>query len=344
MRSARALQRALTIVVLGFSASCQSADTAPRNITPFDARHALDQVNPIAAVFDQPILQSFDAALSFYEGFFRSTAVSLDVAPRGGSAASLTGHLVPVARVSAAVIPDGDKGKTFVYDPASGTYLVDLGASGAPANGVRFVLYAWGGPNGRPGSPLTRLGYVDIAPAEGASGSADQTELLIVRDAPFLPIADFVVTHQMMNGVSTFGITGSATDGFTEDIISLDGSDSGGAGQHHLIYNTTLTSSPPAVSASEQIVSDQATASQTGKLALSYEGHTFTDESVGAGTEIRFDGSVYARVLFPQSVTDDTRYLRPDGSSLSQQEIADLNALLDRVIVANFFWINLAWP
>jgi hypothetical protein len=38
------------------------------------------------------------------------------------------------------------------------------------------------------------------------------------------------------------------------------------------------------------------------------------------------------------------RYVRPNGSSLSPQAIADLNALLDRVIVANFFWINLAGP
>jgi hypothetical protein len=96
----------------------------------------------------------------------------------------------------------------------------------------------------------------------------------------------------------TIGIAGSATDGFTEDIISLDGSLSGGQGQHHLIYNTTLASSPPAVSASEQLTSDQATASPSGKLTISYESHTFSDESVATGTEIKFDGSLYARVPF----------------------------------------------
>ena len=344
MRSAHARNRALITAIAAFAVACH-ADTSPREAASFDARHVLEKVNPIAAVFDQPILQSFDAALSFYEGFFRSSmTTSLTLAPHSRFAVGLTARLSPVARVSAALIPDGDKGKTFVYDPGSGSYVADAGASGAPANGVRFVLYAWDGSNGRPAAPLARLGYVDIAPGEGATSSEDQTELVIIRDTPFLPIADFVVSHQTNTQASTFAIAGSATDGLTVDIISLDGSVTGGQGQHHLVYNTTLASSPPVVSTSEQLVSDQATASQTGKLLLAYEGHTFTDESVATGAEIRIDGGLYASVEFPQATTDDTRYLRPDGSSLSQQEVADLNSLLDRVIIANFFWINLSWP
>jgi hypothetical protein len=27
-----------------------------------------------------------------------------------------------------------------------------------------------------------------------------------------------------------------------------------------------------------------------------------------------------------------------------REEISDLNAVIERVVVANFFWINLAWP
>ena len=130
--------------------------------------------------------------------------------------------------------------------------------------------------------------------------------------------------------------TASFDGGFTEDVIALDGFESGGVGQHHLVYNTTLASSPPNASAFEQLIDDDPTASQTGTLELSYEGHTFTDESVSTGTEIKFDGSLYARVLFPQTINDTTHYLKPDGTPLSQHEIADLNALLDRVLVANF--------
>lgn len=340
MRTSRSLAFALVAIAIG----CHDAGTAPQSTTTsFDARHALARIDPIAAVLDQPIIASFEAALSFYESFFRSggaTAVSL--APqRGAFDLRLTRSLAGVARITAMHNPDAGKGKTFVYDLSAGSYVVDATATGAPATGVRFVLYIWDGPNGRPALPLTRLGYVDIAPVEATIGS---TELVIIRDSPFLPIADFVVAHAAANGVSTFGIQGSATDGFTEDMINLDGFESGGIGLHHLVYNTTLASSPPNTSAYEQLTYDEATASQTGKLELSYEGHTFTDESAGAGTEIKFDGGLYARVLFPRTIDDATQYLKPDGTPLSQQEVADLNALLDRVVVADFFWISLAWP
>jgi len=130
----------------------------------------------------------------------------------------------------------------------------------------------------------------------------------------------------------------------TVDLIELSGAQSGAAGQHHLVYNTTLSSSPPGVSASEQLTSDQATASQGGRLTLSYEGHTLSDESARSGAEVKFDGNLYAQMIFPATINDPTQYLRPDGTPLAQQEIVDLNTLIDRAVVANFFWIALAWP
>jgi hypothetical protein len=141
-----------------------------------------------------------------------------------------------------------------------------------------------------------------------------------------------------------FGIEGSATDGFTVGLIELDGTESGAAGQHHLVYNTNLSTSPSDVSSAEQLIFDQATASQSGSLALAYDGHTFSDVSVGNGTELKFDDKLYARVLFPTNPQEQARYLRPDGSALPPDEIASVEALLERAVVANFFWINLAWP
>ena len=106
----------------------------------------------------------------------------------------------------------------------------------------------------------------------------------------------------------------------------------------------SLSTSPADVSATEQLISDQPTASQRGSLALAYDGHTFSDESVGNGTELKFDGGLYARVLFPTNPNEQTRYLRPDGTPLPTTEIANVDALLLRVVAANFFWVSLAWP
>jgi hypothetical protein len=57
-------------------------------------------------------------------------------------------------------IPPQDLGKTFGYDPGLGRYVA-TGQPGAPANGVRFLIYEVGS-SGTPASPLNQIGHVDI--------------------------------------------------------------------------------------------------------------------------------------------------------------------------------------
>lgn len=342
----RKFLHSLLVVTVTAGACGYDRGTAPYPVS-FDASQALARVEPIAVIFDQPIFASFRGAEGFFETFFRSAApASVSPAPsmsaqmQLGSSRSLT---VAGQQSSASTIPDDLKGKTFVWDSNARTYVVDPTTAGALPSGVRYILYVWDSVNG-PALPLTRIGYVDIAPPDGADASADEFEVIVERDVPRAIVGDFVVTHRASAGVNKFDIDGSATDTRTVALIALNGTEQGAPGQHHLVFNTNLSSSPAGVDAIEQLVSDQAAASQTGKLELDYDGHRFTDESVSGGADIKFDGNLYAHLLFPTAVSDQVRYLRSDGTSLSSQEIADLNALLDRVIVANFFWINLAFP
>lgn len=350
MKLIRSFGRVLIAAAVALSAACHDATEPPSLPAPaFDARHAMTEFEPIAVVLDQPIIQSFDGAMSFYETFFRS-GIALSGTFTAPSGAPLvmraTRRLAPAVQIRANAIPNEDKGKTFVFDPNSRTYVVDATATGAPANGVRFVLYTWDEGNG-PSLPLARIGFVDIFPAEGAAGAAELTELVIIRDAPRLVVADIVVMHRTDGGVNTFGVEGSATDGITEDLITLDGSESGGPGQQHLVYNSTFSSSPPAVSATEQLVYDQGTATQSGSALLAYEGHTLSLKS-GQGAvltaEVSYDGNLYARIVAPATPEDQTRFLKPDGTPLAPQDAGDLNNLLLRVVSSNFFWINLAFP
>jgi hypothetical protein len=350
MRVSQSLRRAAVAAIM-VAAACHDGTSPTPPAVPFDAPRARARVEPLAAIFDQPIFASFEASLSFFEPYFRSDlATSLEVAAPGVADLSsrfglrVTRALSPFTRLSATSIPDSVKGKTFVYDVPSQSYVIDPAATGLPAGEVRFVLYAWEPGTGRPSTPLTRIGRVDLADVSDGGDGPQLVEVFVARESPFLGAADFVVMHDAANGVNAFGIEGSATDGFTVGIVDLTGTESGAAGQHHLTYTTTLSTSPLDVSEVEQLTSDQATASQGGRLALMYDGHTFSDESVGNGTELKFDGSLYARVLFPSTPQDVTRYLRPDGSPLPTTEVTNLNALLERVLVANFFWINLAWP
>ena len=308
--------RIVAAAALMLAAACHDSTSPAAPVISFDAAHARARVEPLAKIFDQSIFTSFQGAMSTIEPYFRS----------GGS------------------IPDSVKGKTFVYNVASQSYVIDPLAGGVPAGEVRFVLYAWESGSARPATPLTRVGHIDLADVSTGATAPRQVEIFIARESPFLGVADFVVMHNVVNGVSQFGIEGSATDGFTVGIVDLEGTESGAPGAHHLVYNVSLTTSPADVSAAEQLVYDQPTASQSGNLALLYDGHTFSDQSVANGAELKYDGSLYARVLFPTNPQDQLRYLRPDGNPLTTDEITNVNGLLERVTVANFFWINLAWP
>jgi len=347
MRTTRQFGRALVSVALASAAACHDGTTASHPAT-FDAAQALTKVHPLTTVVDQSILHSFDRALTYFEDLFRSTpSVALgSVRVPVGFDSRLSRTLTSMGGIRADAIPADAKGKTFIYDVETNSYVPDPDATGAPASGVRFVLYAWVEGQVTPPLPLTRVGYVDIAPVGPGTGATQLTGVAVVRDAPKLTVADFVLIHSTSGAIDDFGITGSATDGTTTADVALDGTHAVAQGNHQLLFNVTLSSSALGVSAREQLTFDQVTASQNGRLDLTYDGHTFSDEAAatGMGRDLRFDGDLYARVVFPDNLGSDLRYLKPDGTSLTQQEIADLNALLEPVVVANFFWINVAWP
>ncbi len=117
--------RVVLAAAMTLAAACHdSTSPAPLPVS-FDAAHARARVEPLAKIFDLPIFTSFQGALTHIEPYFRA----------GGS------------------IPDEVKNKTFVFDAASQSYVVDPSAVGIPAGEVRYALYAWDGATGRPAMP-----------------------------------------------------------------------------------------------------------------------------------------------------------------------------------------------
>ena len=87
----------------------------------------------------------------------------------GGTGAPEAQSLVVVGKTLAAAVDTAQTiaGVTFVLTPSGDGYVPDATRTGAPVDGVRFVLYAVDGTGGTPEIPLREIGYAEV---NGLSG------------------------------------------------------------------------------------------------------------------------------------------------------------------------------
>lgn len=124
--------------------------------------------------------------------------------PRGGSA----------IQASVATVPSAVLGTTFVWGD-TGYVASDL--AGAPANGVRFALYAVDPIQLRPVLPLVEVGYADIL--DQGSGNTIDVRLKVVQANVIYLDYDVTATPTGSGGLVT--LTGFATNGSSRVDFSL---------------------------------------------------------------------------------------------------------------------------
>lgn len=195
--NARSQSRLITLAtVAGTLAGCEQS-TGPEDRATFDAEAVLADYQALDSVFSSQTMLGFRAmasGITFQSlgpevEFLGATAdrlLSLD-SPGGGLSSSPvaaghwaggTGRLAyalgpEVAR--APLISPFRRGKTFTYDPDLGRYAIDPDREGAPATGVRFILYA---PlQGHPDVDH-EIGYADLI--DEGDGSAEDIALRLV--------------------------------------------------------------------------------------------------------------------------------------------------------------------
>ena len=205
MTVSRTLRGALAAAALVSAAACSNSPSGPSTITDpagtvrdllaidsafntaqFNALTALAGVFPAAAAVAPltPVVQAFRATLPPAPGRLMGQTLSRTLPRRDlGALAQLAGpSQVPV-------IPDTLLGVTFVWDSVSLKY-VKSNLSGAPSNGVRFVLYdttATGVPDAK--APIGTLDIIDKAPATGA-----QLEFLVLGSTGAPTYLDYTLT------------------------------------------------------------------------------------------------------------------------------------------------------
>ncbi|HSJ64443.1 MAG TPA: hypothetical protein VK922_11175 [Gemmatimonadaceae bacterium] len=202
---------------------------------PFDPAHAEADVAALGAVMGSPQLEAFAAMSAYFNlggaslatvssaramlssgGASAGTARRMALAAAEGLALKATGSAAP----SLAVLPPSVFGKTFVFDEQAGTY-VESDRTGAPANGVRFIIYAVDPFTYEPVVD-TEIGHADLIDTSvGSQTTAGMRVLLVGGGTTYLDYA--FIARGTQNAV-TLGVNGYLTDGTTRLNFDIDAS------------------------------------------------------------------------------------------------------------------------
>ena len=231
-RRVPALARLAALAALASLAACGGdGATAPSKDASFDAARVQSGVSAINGALAAPVLESF-VALSGRFGLgaapgaatagareLLSTAAASPSPADARRVASALSDGVLSAAAGTAVLPPSALGKTFVFDAGAQRYVVAAGRAGAPADGVRFVLYAV---NPITHQPVTsaEIGHADLIDRAAAQTSGVALRLLVVSGAT--THLDYAFAAAGDEQAGTLSVDGYATDGTTRLNFEID--------------------------------------------------------------------------------------------------------------------------
>lgn len=178
-----AFTRVLIGACLWGLAACDQA-TAPGSTDGLDAPAALADYQALQQMFASQGFAGVQSLAGRTPMSSRAALESMRLLPELGSGRSGRTWALQLFRsaqsptLAKAIISPRHLGRTFVYNRAVDQYVVDSARTGAPANGVRFVVYEVG-PDGKP-IPSAEIGRADLIDEGANSGEAIALRLLAV--------------------------------------------------------------------------------------------------------------------------------------------------------------------
>lgn len=219
--------RAATLAMLVASACTGNDVAAPSAEQSFDAPLARTQMQALDSLLGATAWQSF-AAMS--PSFALTPAAAAAVADARALALSRAPLSAPEARSLAtaaaervwavaaandagvAALPPEAKGTTYIWDAAQRRYVAAAGRAGAPADGVRFVLYAVN-PFTKEPVVTAEIGYADLTDVGLARPSGVGLRLQVVSGAT--TFLDYTVVADGSETAGSLSVNGFLTDGTT---------------------------------------------------------------------------------------------------------------------------------
>jgi hypothetical protein len=232
MRVPHYAKHSLAVLTLAaLMAGCGGNSTAPD--APFDPAGTASDLGAMEASFDSPAMSGFNSAAGAIGSVLgeSSAAAAVRAAPtralvaRGragarhyaatvaGAYVRPTGGMRPVA--GSAAILEEHLGVTFTYNAETDAYEASE-LTGAPNDGVRFIVYAVNAITGVPVEPLVEVGYADITISETATSIAVRVELVSAG----VTYLDYSVGANAGSSAVTVSVSGFVTNG--DDRVNFD--------------------------------------------------------------------------------------------------------------------------
>ena len=216
-----------TAVVLAAITACQDG-TAPGNTT-FDSQRVMTGTGVVQDAVTAPGVRALEQVMRLG---------GTSAAPALAAAATGTGMAVAALRIAqevfgaqafaASVLSPTVLGRTFVFDSAAGRYVLSA-RTGAPANGVRIVLYA----ETAVGAPIVgqEVGYAELTDEAVASATSTGVRLVVVTGG--MTRLSYGVTLSLPGvppQVAVQGFIGDASDRLEFTIAESASTDGSGRG------------------------------------------------------------------------------------------------------------------
>ena len=317
------------------------------NGAPFSAQGTSSDMSAVSATFSSQAMASLGWAAGGIDGVFGAPMVSRSfgaiqtAAPASGNLAASARRVVRAATafngrsardVALAVVPVEVLGKTFEYNSGTAQYEATA-RTGAPANGVRFILYAVNPVTHVPVEPLTEAGYADVL--DESTATANSVRLQLVSGG--VTYLDYGVTGSVTVSTGHAVVDGYATDGTTRVNFNLDNSYSDVAnGSAAFDYSLTAPSIDVALhyvvglsqlsTGAAQSSIDVTVAGPHGEVGI--EGQLV--EGAGQLTA-NVNGDAFAIVTLGVD-SEVTSIAKPDGSALTLPEYGALAAIWGLVL------------
>ena len=330
----------LTLALLVGTAACEPA-TGPQTTAELDTKAALADYQALEKVFSSDGwagLQSLGGRTPTSTNAAVAAVRSLPTVAAGGSGrrfaldlfndmAAARGANVPLAKT---IISDRHIGKTLVYDSALDHYVVDPTRTGAPKNGVRFIVYEVDAASRPIGG--REIGYADLLDEGANSGEAIALRLVLVTRGTTM--LDYRMRVELRDTSGTIDVSGFAAEGASrlDFTIGLEGKTAGGRTLIDADFDLALKPQNFNISGTVRGVEEGRDGEGMVNVNVRHQQNTLKVDLKGSGGlldgSIKFNGKIFVTI---SGSSKDPTLRGPSGQPLTGPEVLVVLSIMDIV-------------